>query len=177
MVANFLRAEINSSHFAENIPSILERDRADRTIIDNPDVNDAQTNRYRAALLEDFREYKRNEKLFAGFRMRLSGIEFSLDHGDLMNFRYMNYSYRIDLSGGSRLVADAVKRVVEGEIGKETADWIRAAASAVKQGVSFPELILVSQNKETDPIILEGHLRATAYLFNPDYLPPELTGI
>ncbi|MCA1623893.1 MAG: hypothetical protein LC778_08860 [Acidobacteria bacterium] len=177
MVATFLRAEITSSRFSKDILRILERDGIDRKVIDNPDINETDENQYRAALLGEFRGYKRNEELFEDFPNDVKWYRVLLDRSDLLKIRYMNYSYWIDLSGGSRLVTDAVKRVVAGEIGKATADWIRATADAVKKGVSFPELILVSRNRRSGLIVLEGHLRATAYLLSLDYLPPDLSAI
>lgn len=177
MVATFLRAEITSSRFSKDILRILERDGIDRNIIDDPDINEADENQYRATLLGEFRGYKRNEELFTDFPNDVEWYRVLLNRSDLLKIRYMNYSYWIDLSGGSRLVADAVKRVVAGEIEKATANWIRAAADAVKQGELFPELILVSRNRRSGLIVLEGHLRATAYLLSLDYLPPEQPAI
>jgi len=177
MVAVFLRAEINSSRFSCDILRLLERDRVERQIIDNPNVSDEVENNYRANLLGEFRGYKRNEELFESFPNDVRWYRVLLDRNDLSKVKYMNYSYWIDLSGGSRLVADAVKRVIAGDIEKATSDWIRAAADAVKRGVTFQELILVSENKESDLIMLEGHLRITAYLVSPDYLPRELSAI
>jgi hypothetical protein len=174
MIATFLRAEIRSSRFGKDILRILKRDRARRKVIDHPNVEDADENEYRAALLGEFRGYGRNEEIFTDFPNDVEWFRALLDRSDLLKIRYMNYSYWIDLSGGSRLVVDAAKRVEAGEIEKATADWIRASADAVKGGASFPKLILVSRNRQSDLIILEGHLRATAYLFSLDYLPAEV---
>jgi hypothetical protein len=177
MVATFLRAEITSSRFSPKILSILERDGVDREIIDKPDINNAGENEYRATLLGEFRGYKRNEELFNSFPNNVVWYRALLNQSDLLKIRYMNYSYWIELSGGSRLVAEAAERVLAGEIEKETADWIRAAAEAVRQGASFAEMILVRPNRQSDLIVLEGHLRATAYLLSLDYLPPEISVI
>lgn len=174
MIATFLRAEITSSRFGKDILRILKRDRARRKVIDNPNVNDAAENQYRAALLDEFRGYGRNEEIFTDFPNDVEWYRVLFSRSDLLKIRYMNYSYWIDLSGGSRLVADAAKRVAEDEIEKTTADWIRAAADAVKRGAAFPELILVSRNRQSDLIVLEGHLRVTAYLLSLDYLPAEM---
>jgi hypothetical protein len=177
MVATFLRAEITSLRFSPKILNILERDGVDRKVIDKPDINNAAENRYRAALLGQFRGYNRNEELFDSFPNDVSWFRAWLNHHDLSLLQYMNYSYWIELSGGSRLVADAAKRIRAGKIEKETADWIRAAAEAVRQGASFAEIILVSPDRQSHLIVLEGHLRATAFLLSLDYLPPEITVI
>lgn len=177
MVATFLRAEINSLRFGASILLILERDGVERKIIDEPDENNAAENEYRDWLLGELRGYKRNEELFDSFPNDIEWYRILLNRADFLQIKHMNYSYWIDLSGGSRLVADAVKRLAAGEIEKATARWIRAAANSVEQGVLFPEIILVGQNRRSDLIILEGHLRATGYLASLDYLPPELSAI
>lgn len=177
MVAVFLRTEINSSRFGPDILRILERNRIARRIIDNPNVTDEAENNFRAELLGEFRGYQRNEELFEDFPGDVRWHRVLLEPNDLLTVKYMNYSYWIDLSGGSRLVADAVKRVAAGEVESATAAWIQAAADAVKSGASFQEIILVSENEASELIMLEGHLRITAYLMSFDYLPRKLSAI
>ena len=47
-------------------------------------------------------------------------------------------------------------------------------ADALCGGAVFPELILVGQRKGGPLVILEGHVRATAYLLRPECLPAAL---
>ncbi len=175
IVAIFLRTEIASLRFGENILRILERNDVDRKIIDEPNVDDNAENGCRAALLGEFRGYRRDEEIFQGFPDDVRWHRVLLDRQDLLKIRYMNYSYWNDLSNGSRRTADAAKRIIAGEI--ERADGFRAAAEAVKSGAVFDEVILVAENEQSDLIILEGHLRMTAYLMSFDYLPSKLSAI
>ncbi len=175
MAAIFLRAEIASSHFGKDILRILEKDGVNRKVIDKPDVNDAGKNEYRAVLLGKFRGYKRNKELFQDFPDDLRWHRVLLDREDLLKVKYMNYSYWNDLSGGTRAVANAAKRILAGEI--EDDGGFRVAAKAVKSGEVFEEIIFVSENEQSDLILLEGHLRATAYLMSLDYLPAEMSAI
>jgi hypothetical protein len=48
------------------------------------------------------------------------------------------------------------------------------AVEAVKDGVPLPEIIVVSADKGINLVLLEGHKRLTAYLFNPEFTPAEL---
>jgi hypothetical protein len=175
MVAIFLRTEITSSRFGKNILRILERNDVDRKIIDKPNIKDANENKRRAALLGEFRGYKRNEEIFLNFPDDARWYRVLLNREDLLKVKYMNYSYWNDISGGSRLVADAAKRIFSGEI--ENDEGFRAAAEAVRNGKLFEEIILVSENERSDLILLEGHLRATAYLMSLEYLPPQVSAI
>lgn len=47
-------------------------------------------------------------------------------------------------------------------------------AQAVVDGVRFPPLILVTTGSGGDVVVLEGHLRLTAYMLSREWLPPEL---
>lgn len=175
VVAVFLRAEIASRRFGESILRILARNGVDRKIVVEPNTNDATENECRAALLGEFRGYRRNEEIFQDFPADVRWHRVLLDKQDLLKIKYMNYSYWNDLSNGSRLAADAAKRIRAGEI--ERADGFCAAAEAVKNGAVFDETILVAEDEQSDLIVLEGHLRMTAYLTSFDYLPPELPAI
>ena len=47
-------------------------------------------------------------------------------------------------------------------------------AQAVADEARFPPLILVTTGLGDDLVVLEGHVRLTAYMLRPDRLPPEL---
>lgn len=48
------------------------------------------------------------------------------------------------------------------------------AAERLRLGESFSELILVSAGHGTNLVVLEGHLRLTAYMLEPHTIPAEL---
>ena len=177
MVATFLRAEINSPRFGQLILHLLQKDNVDRKVIDTPNVHDKAENVYRDTLLGECRGYRRNEGIFKNFPDDVRWYRVLLDRFDLEKVKYINYNYWTDLSGGSRLALDTANRVEAGMVEKETAEWFLSAVDAVKRGACFPELILVSNSREKDLVVLEGHLRLTAYLLASDCLPRELPAI
>jgi len=174
MVAIFLQAEIMSPRFGAHILHLLKKYQIDRKIVDNPNIKNVLENKLRAKLLGDFRGYKQNRELFENFPDDVRWYRVLLNRDDLHKTKYMNYSYWIDLSGGSRLVSDAVKKFLNSELEKAASEWIRTLADAVKRNFSFNELILVGTDEGSDLIMLEGHARITAYLAYTENLPAEL---
>ena len=55
-----------------------------------------------------------------------------------------------------------------------SSDWALGMARAVADGARFPPLILVTTGPSGGLVVLEGHVRLTAYMLCPDRLPPEL---
>ncbi len=53
-------------------------------------------------------------------------------------------------------------------------DGFIAAAAALRDGAQFPELILVRADSLSPLVVLEGHVRLTAYALVPDYTPAEM---
>ena len=53
-------------------------------------------------------------------------------------------------------------------------DGVTAMAQAVADGVRFPPLILLTTEPGGDVVVLEGHVRLTAFMLARDRLPPEL---
>ena len=47
-------------------------------------------------------------------------------------------------------------------------------ADALAKGASFPELILAGADEHAPLVLLEGHVRLTAYFLRPDSMPPSL---
>ncbi|MFE9220121.1 hypothetical protein ACFYN3_27680 [Streptomyces lavendulae] len=77
--------------------------------------------------------------------------------------RYLDYSYWVELSGGSRQPTDAAARINAGlrafDVPNEP---FIDAANALSIGERFPPPILVGERQD-DLVCLEGHLRLTAY--------------
>jgi hypothetical protein len=47
-------------------------------------------------------------------------------------------------------------------------------ANELRQGARFPPLILVRRDANAYLVVMEGHVRLTAYLIAPEYIPSEL---
>jgi hypothetical protein len=178
MVAAFLKAEIGSERFGPGILALIERNRCDRQIIDSPNVDDAKQNACRRRLLGDFRGYQQDRELFEYFPADVSWHRYALAADELAAVRYVDYSYWNELSGGSRRPADAVANIRAGVVvfGQPNRRFL-AAARALQGGARFPELILVGTAPGAELVVLEGHVRLTAYMLAPDHIPADLTAI
>jgi hypothetical protein len=175
MVAAFLRAEIGSPRYGPVILSILDRDGHDRRLVDEPDLTTPAANAARRRLLGDYRGYGRNADVFTGFPAVVRWYRALAAKEDLARVRYIEYDYWTELSGGSRLVVDAVARIRQGiEACGVSNAGIWYLADAIAAGASPPEPILVGTGEGAPLVILEGHVRLTAYLLRPEHLPPEL---
>lgn len=178
MVAIFLQAEINSPRFQDRILPILQRDGLDRRIIDHPDFMNSRENACRKQLLGESRGYQRDKRLFSSFPNDVQWERVILTYIDIAAVKYINYPDWIDLSGGSRKVLDAVEQICQGaEVEGQLNRHFWEAAEAVQRGERLPEMIFVRSTVESELIVLEGHLRVSAYLLVPEYLPEKLTAL
>ena len=83
----------------------------------------------------------------------------------------------MELSGASRLARDGARWIMQGLAHSEEAKQSLNAAKALQEGAIFPELILVGLTQGDNLVVLEGHIRLTAYLLWSDHLPPEVPAI
>jgi hypothetical protein len=83
--------------------------------------------------------------------------------------------YWDELSSGSRRPADAAANINAGRkaFGDSTTKFVDAA-HALESGTMFPELILLRGGTTGHLVVLEGHLRLTAYLLAPVHIPDDL---
>src|SRR5262249_42588585 len=144
MVAHFLRTEIRSSRFEARLLELLARHGKDRRLLDAPDLGSSEANAYRLRLLGEYRGYRRGEDVFQFVPDDMTWHRCALSVDELARVRYIDYSYWIELSGGSRLPVDAAPHIRRGIVvyGQSTEGYL-ALARALEAGVHFPELILV----------------------------------
>jgi len=111
--------------------------------------------------------------LFRGFPLDVSWRKFILESDDLTKMRYINDvgggRHWINLSGGTRLVADGARNFCKREADPttprdelfEATHPIACIARALESGAKFPALIAAATT-DGSLIIIEGHKRATA---------------
>lgn len=177
MVAAFLRAEIASPRFGAGILAVLGRDGRDRVIVDRPNPHDEAENVYRRQLLGETRGFGREaaDTVFTGFPRDVAWHRAALDNHELATLRYIAYDYWIELSGGTRCLADGARHIREGVTAFGVPnDGFWAVADAMCAGTTFPAPIVVGKNAQSSLVILEGHVRLTAYLLRPESLPPQV---
>jgi hypothetical protein len=173
MVLAFLKAEIDSPRFGSHVKQGLVSQNSTRDIIDNPDLQNDSENLIRGNCLESFRGYQTNQFLFQGFPNNIVWKRASVAKTELENFKYANYPTWVELSQGSRLVSDGASNINTIQIDDININ-VKAVEKLIRLGKSFPELILVSKSQNDNPVLIEGHTRATAYSLAKDALPDEI---
>lgn len=170
MIAVFLKGEIVSERFGQEILALLERDGKSHTIVELPDITNTYENAYRRQLLRNYRAY-----LFEELPVQVAWYRTLLERKEVAKVRYIDYSYWNAISNNTRLPVVAAEAIRAGcEIyGQSTLRFLHAA-QALRQGAQFPELIVVGASPDGELTVLEGHLRLTAYMLAPDCLPEEL---
>ncbi|MEY9837982.1 hypothetical protein ABH941_003216 [Streptacidiphilus sp. EB103A] len=163
MVACFLSGELSSRRFGQNLRSHLAAAGQAEQVLTHPGLSDAGANFVRRALLAATRGYGQNRDLLENFPARVTWSRALLSADEAAGVRYLDYSYWVELSGGSRRPTDAAARIKAGlrafDVPNEP---FVDAAHAVIRGERFPPLILVGERQD-DLVCLEGHLRLTAY--------------
>lgn len=163
MVACFLRGELTSRRFGADVRSRLAALGRPERLLTEPDLADAQANAARRAVLAATRGYGEDRELFRDFPAEVDWVRAVLSADELARVRYMDYSYWEELSGGSRLPADAARRITAGFRAFDVPnDRFVAAARAITAGEWFSPLILVGETREA-LVCLEGHLRLTGH--------------
>jgi len=159
VVLAFLRAEIDSSRYHGHYIRCLALLGLERTLIDDPDLSDQLANAARKQLLQGIRGYAADTALFSGFPNDVRWRRVVLEPGDFEAMRYANHPTWTDLSRGTRLVSVGARNLA----GQSGTEQIPAIADAVRNGVTFSELI-AAEAADRSLILIEGHSRATAFV-------------
>jgi hypothetical protein len=163
MIAVFLRAELSSGRYGEKLRGLLARDGREL---------DAADAAYRRRLLEEHRAYERRDGLFGGFPRDVEWFRAALSRDEALEILFINWSWWLELSGGTRRPREAARRIRAGEL---TA--ITAGVTAVEHEpylASPSELIAVTTPAHEKLVLVEGHVRLTAYALFPKRVPEEL---
>ncbi|MFC1420372.1 hypothetical protein [Streptacidiphilus cavernicola] len=163
MVACFLRGELSSRRFGPNLRSHLVAAGQAEQLLTHPDLSDAGANFARRALLAAVRGYGENRDLYENFPTQVTWTRALLSAAEATNVRYLDYSYWVELSGGSRRPTDAAAHIKAGLRAFDVPNKrFVDAAHALIRGERFPPLILVGESQD-NLVCLEGNLRLTAY--------------
>jgi hypothetical protein len=163
MIAAFLWGEINSPRFSARILECLARYGLPRAVVDQPNLTSGVDNSSRRKVLAETRGYGQNRSLLNGFPEGVRWARAMLDRTEICGVRYLNYDYWVELSGGTRLVADGADNIRAGKVVfRVPNDGFWQALGALQRGVKFTPPILVSLD-HANLVILEGHTRITAY--------------
>ncbi len=99
----------------------------------------------------------------------------TLTRQELEQVRYIAYDYWVELSGGTRVAVDGAKNATSGKVVFHvSSDGLVYMANELQWGAQFPPLILVVKDVDAYLVVMEEHVRLTAYLIAPEYIPSEL---
>jgi len=164
MVYEFLKMEIMSDRYVEQIKSAMDELNVEKDIITNGNIASEQENAIRAEILGCFRGYRKNERLFKNFPTNIDWIWTVFDIEDISKIIYMQYSYWNELSKYTGSPLEAAKTILSGKtVYNVSNDNAIKTAQKLKEGCKFPPLIFLTDKSENRYIILEGHGRMTAY--------------
>ena len=169
MISEFLKAEYHSERFSERIKKVMKELLLDESIILSADLNNANENIARKKLLGEFRGYGLNRKLFENFPNEIQWSLCNFESHDLVNIRYIDYSYWNELSKGTHSPLTAAQTILDGtEIYNQSNEGFLRAAEYIKSGGKFLRPILLTSDSEHF-VIVEGHLRITAFALAPEH--------
>lgn len=120
-------------------------------------LSDELGNRDRRNLLGALHGFGRNDALFEGFPEGIQWHRYALSPRELGAAKYIRQRKWIDLSRGTRLVAEGAANV---DRDPEVARRVSAIVRSV--GTTLPRLIAVREKDAREIVLLEGQHRATA---------------
>lgn len=168
MILEFLKGEINSNRFNEDLNNTLLELNLDSNIITNGNINNDEENKLRLDIMKKYRGYP-DEELFERFPKIDEWKFMQLSADDIKRIYYIDYDYWNELSNNTSNPLEAVKVIklgkeVYGVSNKPFLDGVEYL-----KGNAFPPIILITCNDEKY-LIIEGHSRMTVYGFLPDKL-------
>ena len=92
----------------------------------------------------------------------------------MQGISYINWDWWLEISGGTRRPSEAAARIRRDEIAGVTAEWHEPIAARLRLADPPAKLIVVAPRDLSRLVVLEGHVRLTAYALYPEYLPEEL---
>lgn len=145
MVALFLRTELPSARFGDELRALLERAGLPERVVTEPDLGDDAENRVRLRLLTEQRGYGTRTEVFEDFPNDVLWEWMAVTAAELARVRYIDDDYWLELSGGTRLAVDGARRIRAGVTPYGVSqDRVLGMAEAVAGGAWFPPLILVT---------------------------------
>ncbi len=114
MVATFLQGELSSERFGPAVRDQLAAMAQPDELLTRPDLADPQASKARGVVLAATRGYGEDREVFEFFPACVLWVRALLAPDELARVRYIEYSYWNEISGGSRLPADAARRIKAG---------------------------------------------------------------
>lgn len=149
MVAEWLKAELWSARFGKPLKKLLRRFKQGQKLINQPQLTNKRENLLRQKILFTYRK-----DVLRGFPQKILWQKVTLNLSDLKKIKYLNQDYLSERTSKSKLIKQAARHVAKH-------GW-------------FPKMILIATQPGAPVTVLEGHLRLTAYLMEPEAIPNKL---
>jgi hypothetical protein len=173
MIAAFLKAEISSERHKSLILNELTKNKWSEELILKAKINVGE-NKKRYSILTNGRGYGTRTLLFDSFPNDVKWYSTTFSQDELLKVKYTRYVYWFELSNKTRDPSVAVENINNGvELYNQSNDLIVKAAEAFANKTKFAEMILVGASVD-DLVVLEGHLRLTAYVMAGSKAPKSL---
>src|SRR5262249_5454924 len=160
VIAEFLRAELDSPRYGARIRELLE---ADDTLVTRPDFGDPRENAARAELLDRHRGWLRREGLFNGLPTDIAWFATSVSRDELLSIPSVEWDWSRERSGGTRRPGEAGRRIGAGEIPGLDVGGDEAVAVALTRHATArapaPRLIALAPPDASRLVLLEGPAR------------------
>ena len=168
MILEFLKGEINSARFNDDLNRVLKELEIDENIINNGNIFNSEENLLRLKIMKLYRGYP-DDELFERFPKINEWNYMKLNSADINNIYYIDYDYWNELSNNTSNPVEASKVIKSGkEIYNVSNKPFFDGVEYLKNN-KFPPVILITCNDERF-LIIEGHSRMTVYGFDPSKL-------
>jgi hypothetical protein len=174
VIGTFLSGDLESPRFRERLLALLRADRVHASLVAEPDLADTEANAYRRALLARHHEWLAGPHVFGSFPEGLRWSRAALTPDEVLAIRYIDWDWWLRISGGSRSPVEAAKRLRNGEVPGGSAEEHEPIARRLGSSNPPPALIVVGPANLARLVVIEGHVRLTAYALFPELLPEEL---
>jgi hypothetical protein len=174
VTATFLRGGLDSPRFREQLIALLEADGVDVRLVTAPDLADVDANEYRLGLLGRHQGWLKGPHVFGDFPGSLEWVRALLTPDEVLAIRYIDWDWWLTISDGSRSPVEAARKIRGGEVAGVSAEEHEPIARRLRSADPPPELIVVTTPERSQPVVIEGHVRLTAYALFPECLPDEL---
>jgi hypothetical protein len=112
--------------------------------------------------------------LFDGFTDDIEWHRAALEPEEVLAIRYIDWDWWLRISGGTRSPVDAAANIRAGHVPGADTEQDREIAARLQSDDAPPELIAVSTVPGRPLVLVEGHVRLTAFALFPEYLPRRL---
>jgi hypothetical protein len=165
IVLAFLRGELDSERFGADVRQAVT-EAGGLHLVHNPDLGSVEENEAREHALSVARGWRTDAGLFKGFPETVDWYHGPLQPEQLSRVRFINYSYWVELSGGSRRPGDVLATLRAGRLPTWLTElgtrWCFELATRLAAAEVVDDLIVVATPDLSELVVLEGHARLTA---------------